>query len=136
MLSVYILSSVCSLDYLFYIWGCVFTVGPLEHRYLREYIFTPSYYHHQIGSIRLCTFPIIVILPSFCVCDGYTLYFASYPLSPPPFPGKLGCVAIIKYCALYDVWLIILYMLTLWSYSIIFHIILSHFHHLTDWSKA
>ena len=33
--------------------GCVFSVYPLPLWWLREYIYTLSYYHHQIGSIGL-----------------------------------------------------------------------------------
>ena len=43
--------------------------GPFEFRWLKGYIYNPSYYHHQIGSIHLshCCH----IFPWFCVWDGY-----------------------------------------------------------------
>ena len=33
-------------------WGCVFSVYPFLLWWLREYIYTLSYYHHQIGSMN------------------------------------------------------------------------------------
>ena len=40
-----------SLSYpLYNMWGCVFSVCPFPLWWLREYIYTLCYYHHQIGS--------------------------------------------------------------------------------------
>ena len=33
------------------IWGCMCWTGPFEFRWLKGYIYNPSYYHNQIGSI-------------------------------------------------------------------------------------
>ena len=47
--------------------------GPFEFRWLKGYIYNPSYYHHQIGSIHLshCCH----IFPWLCVWDGCTTIF-------------------------------------------------------------
>ena len=33
-------------------WGCVFSIYPFPLWWLRKYIYTLSYYHHQIGSMN------------------------------------------------------------------------------------
>ena len=35
------------------IWGCMCSTGPFKYRWLKGYIYSSSYYHHQIGSIHL-----------------------------------------------------------------------------------
>ena len=35
------------------IWGCICWTGPFEFRWLKGYIYNPSCYHNQIGSIYL-----------------------------------------------------------------------------------
>ena len=75
MLVGYIVSRVCQTWDEFFrllfcnIWGCMCWTGPFEFRWLKGYIYNPSYYHHQIGSIHLshCCH----IFPWFCVWDGY-----------------------------------------------------------------
>ena len=59
------------------IWGCMCWTGPFEFRWLKGYIYNPSYYHHQIGSIHLshCCH----IFPWLCVWDGCTTIFC-HPL--------------------------------------------------------
>ena len=37
----------------YYIWGCMCSTGPFHFRWLRGYIHSSCYYHHQIGSINL-----------------------------------------------------------------------------------
>ena len=39
---------------LYNVWGCVFSVYPFPLWWLREYIYTLSNYHHQIGSMNYC----------------------------------------------------------------------------------
>ena len=55
------------------IWGCMCWAGPFEFRWLKGYIYNPSYYHHQIGSIHLshCCH----IFPWLCVWNGCTTIF-------------------------------------------------------------
>ena len=47
--------------------------GPFEFSWLKGYIYNPSYFHHQIGSIHLshCCH----IFPWLCVWDGCTTIF-------------------------------------------------------------
>ena len=47
--------------------------GPFEFRWLKGYIYNPSYYHHQIGSSHLSN--CCHIFPSLCVWDGCTTIF-------------------------------------------------------------
>ena len=35
------------------IWGCMCSTGPFQFRWLKGYIYSSYYYHHQIGSINL-----------------------------------------------------------------------------------
>ena len=47
--------------------------GPFQLRWLRGYIYNPSYYHHQIGSIHL---PIVVVLFHGCMCEMVVLPYS------------------------------------------------------------
>ena len=55
------------------IWGYMCWTGPFEFRWLKGYIYNPSYYHHQIGSIPLshCCH----IFSWLCVWDDCTTIF-------------------------------------------------------------
>ena len=46
---------VCAVTSYFHynIWGCMCSTGPFRHRWLKGYIYSSCYYHHQIGSIHL-----------------------------------------------------------------------------------
>ena len=35
------------------IWGCMCSTGPFKYMWLKGYIYSSGYYHHQIGSIHL-----------------------------------------------------------------------------------
>ena len=35
------------------IWRCMCSTGPCQYRWLKGYIYSSCYYHHQIGSIQL-----------------------------------------------------------------------------------
>ena len=35
------------------IWGSMCSTGPFQYRWLKRYIYSSCYYHHQIGSIHL-----------------------------------------------------------------------------------
>ena len=72
-------------------WGCVFPVDPFPLWWLREYICTLSYYHHQVGSlnyhqlVRVRSWNNGVRCMSFCILtdqvnDGVTVWPPS--LSP------------------------------------------------------
>ena len=55
------------------IWGCMCWTGPFKFRWLKGYIYYPSYYHNRIGSIHVshsCH-----IFPWLCVWDGCTTIF-------------------------------------------------------------
>ena len=34
------------------IWGCMGSTGPFQFRWMKRYIYSSYYYHHQIGSIN------------------------------------------------------------------------------------
>ena len=55
------------------IWGCMCWTGPFEFRWLKGYIYNPSYHHHEIGRIHLshCCH----IFPWLCIWDGCTTIF-------------------------------------------------------------
>ena len=35
------------------IWGCMSSTGPFQYKWLKGFIYSSCYYHHQIGSIHL-----------------------------------------------------------------------------------
>ena len=35
------------------IWGCMCSAGPFQYRWLKGFIYSSCYYHHQIGSIHI-----------------------------------------------------------------------------------
>ena len=51
-----------------YIWGCMCSTGPFQFRWLRGYIHSSCYYHHQIGSINLTHYHIFPWLCAWDVC--------------------------------------------------------------------
>ena len=52
------------------IWGCMCSTGPFQYRWLKGYILSSCYYHHQIGSIHFChCYHIFPWLCAWDVCD-------------------------------------------------------------------
>ena len=45
-----------------YIWGCMCSTGPFQFRWLRGYIHSSCYYHHQIGSVDLTHYHIFSVV--------------------------------------------------------------------------
>ena len=80
------------------IWGCMCSTGPFQYRWLKGYIYSSCYHHHQIGSIHLSH--CYHIFPWLCVWDVcyliicYLLHIHS---------GKPG-ICFHYYCAVYDEW--------------------------------
>ena len=79
------------------IWGCMCWTGPFESRLLKGYIYNPSYYHHQIGSIHLshcchifrgCVSEMVVL--------SYSVIYYKY------VPGTLG-PCFHHWCSVYDI---------------------------------
>ena len=54
------------------IWGCMFSTGPFQYRWLKGYIYSSCYYHHQIGSIHLSH---CYIFPWLCAWDVWYIIF-------------------------------------------------------------
>ena len=55
------------------IWGCICSTGPFKYRWLKGYIYSSCYYHHQIGSIHLShCFHMFPWLCAWDVC--YTIF--------------------------------------------------------------
>ena len=55
------------------IWGCLSSTGPFQYRWLKGFMYSSCYYHHQIGSIHLphCYH----IFPRLCVWDVCYIIF-------------------------------------------------------------
>ena len=49
------------------IWGCLCSTGPFQYMWLKRYVYSSCYYHHQIGSIHLSH--CYHIFPWLCVWD-------------------------------------------------------------------
>ena len=78
------------------IWGFVCSTGPFQYRWLKGYIYSSCYYHHQIGSIHLSH-----CCPIFRGCVP-ELFVASYSVTYYIYvPGKPG-ICFYYYCAVYD----------------------------------
>ena len=60
--------------YLYYnIWGGMCSTGPFQYRWLKGYIYSSSYYHHQIGCIHLSH--CYHIFPWLCAWDVCYIIF-------------------------------------------------------------
>ena len=93
------------------IWGCMCSTGPFQNRWLKGYIYSSCYYHHQIGSIHLSH--CYHIFPWLCVWDGCYIIFC-YLLHI--HSGKTGNLFSLLLCSLWWVQ-IIGYVLSWRSYS-------------------
>ena len=69
--SVLVLSITCYFHY--NIWGCRCSTGPFQYRWLKGYIYSSCYYHHQIGSIHLSH--CYHIFPWLCAWDVCYIIF-------------------------------------------------------------
>ena len=72
------------------------STGPFQYRWLKGYIYSSCYYHHQIGSIHLSH--CYHIFPWLCAWDLVTSYSVTYCISVPGKPG----ICFHYYCAIYD----------------------------------
>ena len=78
------------------IWGYVCSAGPFQCRWLRGYIYSSCYYHHQIGSIHLSHYYHIF---RGCVPEMFiTPYSVTFCIQIPEGPG----ICFHYYCAIYD----------------------------------
>ena len=55
------------------IWGCMCSTGPFQYRWLKGYIYSSCYCHHQIGSIHLSH--CYHIFPWLCAWDVCYIIF-------------------------------------------------------------
>ena len=78
------------------IWGCMCSTGPFPCRWLKRYIYSSCYYHHQIRSIHLshCCHIFRGCVPEIFV----TSYSVTYYIYIPRKPG----ICFHYYCAVYD----------------------------------
>ena len=78
-----------------YIWGCMCSTGPFQFGWLRGYIHSSCYYHHQIGSINLTHYH---ILPWLCAWDAcYTMFCHLLHIHS----GKAGILFSLLLCSLW-----------------------------------
>ena len=93
--------------------GCMCSAGPFQYRWLKRYIYSSCYYHHQIGSIHLSQcyhiFPLLCVWYVCCIIFCYLLHTDS---------GKNGNSFSLLLCSLWWVQ-IVGYVLTWRSYSFI-----------------
>ena len=80
----------------FNIWGCIYSTGPFQLRWLKGYLHSSCYYHHQIGSIHLSH--CYHIFPWLCAWDVVTSYSVTYCIYNPGKP----VICYHYYCAVYD----------------------------------
>ena len=99
--------------FLYNIWGCMCSTGPFQYRWLKGFIYSSCYYHHQIGSIHLSH--CYHIFPWLCVWDVCYIIFC-YLLHI--HSGKTGNLFSLLLCSLWWVQ-IIGYVLSWRSYSFV-----------------
>ena len=94
---------VVTITYYFHynIWGCMCSTGPFQYRWLKGYIYSSYYHHHQIGSIQLSH--CYHIFPWLCVWDVCHIIFC-YLLHI--HSGKTGNLFSLWLCSLWWVQLI------------------------------
>ena len=73
--------------------GFMWSTGPFQFMWLKRYIFSSCYYHHQIGSIDLTH--CYHMFPWLCAWDVFASYSVTYILGKPRF-------CFHYYCAIYD----------------------------------
>ena len=78
-----------------YIWGCMCSTGPFQFRWLRGYIHSSCYYHHQIGSINLTHHHIFPWLCAWDVCYIIFCHLLHIDSGKPGF-------CFHYFCAVYD----------------------------------
>ena len=74
----------------YHIWACMCSTGPFQFRWLKGYIHSSCYYHHQIGSINLAHYH---IFPWLCAWDviSYSVTYYIYILAKPGFCFHFDC---------------------------------------------
>ena len=95
------------------IWGCMYSTGPFQYRWLKGYIYSSCYYHHQIESIHLShcyhIFPWLCAWDVCCIIFCHLLHIRS---------GKTGNLFSLLLCSLW--WVQIFgYVLACRSYSFV-----------------
>ena len=76
-------------------WDCMCSTGPFQFRWLKGYICSSCYYHHQIGSINLThcyhIFPWLCAWDVCCIIFSHLLHIHS---------GKTGILFTLLLCSL------------------------------------
>ena len=101
------------------IWGCRCSTGPFQYRWLKGYIYSSCYYHHQIGSIHLSH--CYHIFPWLCAWDVCYIIFCHLLHIRS---GKTGNLFSLLVCSLWWVQMFG-YVLACRSYSFVWTV-----HHL------
>ena len=77
--------------------GCMCSIGSFQYRWLKGYIYSSCYYHHQIGSIHLSH--CYHIFPWLCAWDVCYIIFCHLLHIRS---GKKTGICFHYYCAVYD----------------------------------
>ena len=97
------------------IWGCMCSTGPFQYRWLKGYVCSSCYYHHQIGSILL---PLCYhIFPWLCASDVCSIIFCHLLHIRP---GENGNLFLLLFCSFW--WVQIIVFVCLYYTP-------SHYHH-------
>ena len=110
-----IIMLVLSITFYFHynIWGCLCSTGPFQYRWLKRYVYSSCYYHHQIGSIHLSH--CYHMFPWLCVWDVCYIIFC-YLLHI--HSGLTGYLFSLSLCSLW--WVQIVRYVLIWrSHSFI-----------------
>ena len=97
----------------YYMWGCMCSTGPFQFRWLKGYIYSSCYNHHQIGGINLthCShiFPWLCAWGACYIIFCHLLYIHS---------GKTGILSLLLLRSLWWVQ-IVRYVLVCRPYSFV-----------------
>ena len=112
---------VLSISFYFHynIWGCICSTGPFQYWWLKGFIYSSCFYHHQIGSIHLSH--CYHIFPWLCAWDVCYIIFCHLLHKRS---GKTGNLFSFLLCSLWWVQ-IVGHLLPCRSYSFVFTV-----HHL------
>ena len=111
------------------IWGYMCSTGPFQYRWLKGYIYSSCYYHHQIGSIHLAQ---CYIFPWLCAWDVCYIIFCHVLHIRSGKNGKLFSLLCVQFMMGVNIWIrfgLQIVLVCLYSTP-------SHYHHCANLSEG
>ena len=111
------------------IWGCMCSTGSFQFRWLKGYIYSSCYYHHQIGSINLthCYHIFRGCVPEMFVAP----YSVTYCIYIPGKPGVCFHYYFVQFMMTWKSWICSVLQIVF----VCLYITASHYHHCAHFSE-